>query len=124
LSSSTPYLPPSLQGFTAALRDEVCQRTTHVIHAAATVKFTCSLSEAFFVNVRGTQHMLSLGFKNLKVFSYISTAYVSCWMPTGTRVPEAVTRGSGGADKYSLRHLFAQSPEWLDRQATHHYFMP
>lgn len=48
-----------------------------VIHAAANVRFDCPLETIVLVNVRGTRDLLRIatGFKRLKTFVYMSTAY-------------------------------------------------
>ncbi|XP_054001527.1 putative fatty acyl-CoA reductase CG5065 [Hylaeus anthracinus] len=58
-------------------RKMLCEKITIVYHAAATVRFDELLKRAVLLNTRGTKLMLDLAkeMKQLKLFSYISTAY-------------------------------------------------
>ena len=59
--------------------DALAKRVTHILHAAATTRFTHSLDEARKMNVEMTRNILGLGRKcpNLLVFGHVSTAFVA-----------------------------------------------
>lgn len=58
---------------------ELTKSTTHIIHAAASTRFTLPLNEARRNNVETTKRLLSFAgdCKNLKRFGFISTAFVA-----------------------------------------------
>ena len=62
--------------------DAIVERTTHVIHGAASVRFDLSLSEARQINVGGTLAMLQLvkachSRGRLRRFGYVGTSFVA-----------------------------------------------
>lgn len=63
----------------SALRTEIRHNTDHILHAAAFYDLTASHAECYLQNVVGTQNLLnlSLTFKQLKAFLYISTIAVA-----------------------------------------------
>jgi thioester reductase-like protein len=72
---------PSL-GLSAAMRDELAERTSTIVHSAASVSFTLSLSEARAINTEGTRRMLELAELadqrgGLGSYGQVSTAFVS-----------------------------------------------
>jgi len=69
-------------GLTAAERESLAERITHIVHCAASVSFSLPLEQSRQINVDGTRHMLELAELcqrrgGLERFSYISTAYVA-----------------------------------------------
>jgi thioester reductase-like protein len=69
-------------GLTAALRDELAERTSMIVHSAASVSFTLSLLEARAINTEGTRRMLELAQLadqrgGLRSYGQVSTAFVS-----------------------------------------------
>ncbi|MCI0511835.1 SDR family oxidoreductase, partial [candidate division KSB1 bacterium] len=61
---------------------DLCSRVTHIIHAAADVRFSASLAELRQTNVQGTQNLLHFARavhqqQELQRLVYISTAYVA-----------------------------------------------
>jgi thioester reductase-like protein len=69
-------------GLDPRVRDEVAQRTTTIVHSAASVSFTMGLDEARAVNVAGTRNMLELARLadhrgGMHCYAHISTAYVA-----------------------------------------------
>jgi long-chain acyl-CoA synthetase len=72
---------PSL-GLRPALRDELAERVSTIVHAAASVSFTLPLEEARAINVEGTERMLDFAELacergGLDRYAHISTAYVA-----------------------------------------------
>src|SRR3989344_9303025 len=59
--------------------DTLAKSVTHILHAAATTRFTHSLDEARKMNVEMTRNILELGRKcpNLRGFGHVSTAFVA-----------------------------------------------
>ncbi len=62
--------------------EELAERVSEVIHAAATVSFSTDLADALEINVEGTLRVLEFAERcqargGLRRFSYISTAYVA-----------------------------------------------
>lgn len=62
--------------------DELAERVSEIVHAAASVSFELGLQDARAVNVEGTRRMLKFAERcqrrgNLRRFSYISTAFVA-----------------------------------------------
>jgi thioester reductase-like protein len=57
----------------------LAEKTTRVIHSAATVRFDHSLEEARRMNVEGTRHVLDFAAtaKGLRCLAYVGTAYVA-----------------------------------------------
>ena len=69
-------------GLAPALRDELAERATTIIHSAASVSFTLGLEDARRVNVEGTRHVVELAELaqrrgGLHCYGHISTAYVA-----------------------------------------------
>jgi thioester reductase-like protein len=69
-------------GLTAAVRDELAERTATIVHSAASVSFTLSLSEARAINTDGTRRMLEFAELadrrgGLDCYGQVSTAFVS-----------------------------------------------
>ncbi len=69
-------------GLTAALRDELAERTAVIVHSAASVSFTLSLPEARAINTEGTRRMLELATLadqrgGLNCYGQVSTAFIS-----------------------------------------------
>ena len=69
-------------GLTAAMRDELAERTSTIVHSAASVSFTLSLPEARAINTEGTRRMLELATLadqrgGLDCYGQVSTAFVS-----------------------------------------------
>jgi thioester reductase-like protein len=69
-------------GLDDALFVELSKEVTHIIHSAATVRFTSPLPLARQVNVEGTKNVMAfakiaLKWGNLKQVAYVSTAFVS-----------------------------------------------
>ena len=63
----------------APRRDEFLARVTHVVHAAASVKFDLPVAEAARANITASLNMLELArtLPTLERFVYVSTAYVT-----------------------------------------------
>jgi thioester reductase-like protein len=75
-------LPAPGLGLAPAVRDELAERTSTIVHSAASVSFTLGLDEARAVNVEGTRHVLELAEHaqrrgGLHCYGHISTAYVA-----------------------------------------------
>jgi long-chain acyl-CoA synthetase len=86
-------------------RDALAERTTSVVHCAATVSFDAPLEEARAINVEGTRRLLELAHLaarrgGLDCFSHVSTAYVA-----GTR------RGPFGEDELDVGQRFRNTYE-------------
>lgn len=70
-------------GLDARTRDELAERVTRVVHAAASVAFTLPLEQARAINVDGTRRVLELAEScaargaGLACFAHVSTAYVA-----------------------------------------------
>jgi len=69
-------------GMSNLLYNKFAKEVTHIIHSAATTKFTLPLAEARSVNVNGTKNLMEFAKKanqsgNLRRIAHISTAYVS-----------------------------------------------
>jgi thioester reductase-like protein len=69
-------------GLTTALRDELAERTSTIVHSAASVSFTLSLPEARAINTEGTRRMLELAQLadqrgGLRSYGQVSTAFIS-----------------------------------------------
>jgi thioester reductase-like protein len=72
---------PSL-GLTAATRDEIAELVSTIVHSAASVSFTLSLSEARSINLEGTRRMVELAQLanrrgGLDCYGQVSTAFVA-----------------------------------------------
>ncbi len=59
--------------------NELLNKTTHILHCAASTRFDLPLDEARRINVFGTKNVADFSLKcsNLRKFGFISTAYVS-----------------------------------------------
>ena len=79
-------------GLAPTARQELGQRVTHVLHAAASVSFDLPLEEAARANVATTVHLLELarGCSRLERLVYVSTAYVTPHPGDGASIPEAL----------------------------------
>jgi thioester reductase-like protein len=69
-------------GLTTALRDELAERASIIVHSAASVSFTLSLPEARAINTEGTRRMLELAELanqrgGLHSYGQVSTAFIS-----------------------------------------------
>jgi thioester reductase-like protein len=69
-------------GLTAAMRDELAERASMIVHSAASVSFTLSLSEARAINTEGTRRMLEMAKLTeqrggLHSYGQVSTAFIS-----------------------------------------------
>jgi thioester reductase-like protein len=69
-------------GLTATVRDELAERTSTIVHSAASVSFTLSLPEARGINTEGTRRMLELAKLanrrgGLDCYGQVSTAFVA-----------------------------------------------
>jgi thioester reductase-like protein len=69
-------------GLADALRDELAERTSTIVHSAASVSFTLSLPEARGINTEGTRRMLALAELanqrgGLDCYGQVSTAFVA-----------------------------------------------
>jgi thioester reductase-like protein len=69
-------------GLDPRARDELAERTTTIVHSAASVSFTLPLEQARAVNVQGTRHVVELAELaarrgGLDCYGHISTAYVA-----------------------------------------------
>lgn len=70
-------------GLAPAVRDELAERATTIIHSAASISFTLDLAQARRVNVEGTRHVVELAERaaarggGLHCYGHISTAYVA-----------------------------------------------
>jgi thioester reductase-like protein len=69
-------------GLSTALRDELAERSSMIVHSAASVSFTLSLPEARAINTEGTRRMLELAQLadargGLRSYGQVSTAFVS-----------------------------------------------
>jgi fatty acyl-CoA reductase len=79
-------------GLDAALRDELSARVTHVLHAAASVKFDLPLEQAARSNVTTSLNLLELarGFVRLERMVSLSTAYVTPHPGRGVPIRETL----------------------------------
>jgi len=81
--SAASAIPGDLQqdrlGFSPDQDQAIWPELTHIIHCAASVKFTLDLDAARAINVAGTRRVLQGAARacNLKRFDYIGTAYVA-----------------------------------------------
>jgi thioester reductase-like protein len=69
-------------GLAAPVRDELAERTSTIVHSAASVSFTLSLAEARGINTEGTRRMLELAALadrrgGLDCYGQVSTAFVA-----------------------------------------------
>jgi thioester reductase-like protein len=69
-------------GLSDAVRDEVAERSSTIVHSAASVSFTLPLADARAINLDGTRRMLELATLaerrgGLDCFGHVSTAYVA-----------------------------------------------
>jgi thioester reductase-like protein len=69
-------------GITDAVRDEIAERSSTIVHSAASVSFTLSLSDARGINTEGTRRMLELATLaeqrgGLDCYGQVSTAFVA-----------------------------------------------
>jgi thioester reductase-like protein len=69
-------------GLSDAVRDEIAERTSTIVHSAASVSFTLPLDEARAINLDGTRRMVELAQLadrrgGLDCFAHVSTAYVA-----------------------------------------------
>ena len=69
-------------GLSAAVRDELAERSSTIVHSAASVSFTLPLEKARAINLEGTRQMLELARRAdhrgaLDCFGHVSTAYVA-----------------------------------------------
>ena len=85
-------LERSCLGLSPESREDLGQRVTHVLHAAASVSFDLPLAEAARANVATTVHLLELArsCSRLERLVYVSTAYVTPHTGDGIPIPEAL----------------------------------
>lgn len=81
--------------------DSLAKRVTHILHAAATTRFTYSLEEARKLNVEMTRNVLDFAQKcpNLQVFGHVSTAFVA-GKRIGTILESELEHGYGSVNTY------------------------
>jgi thioester reductase-like protein len=77
------------------------ERTTHVIHSAASTRFDLALQEARRINVFGTQQVTELAFgcSQLRQFGFLSTVYIS-GKRTGLILEEELEHVAGFVNTY------------------------
>lgn len=80
---------------------ELRQDVTHIVHAAADVRFTAPLDESRLVNAVGTRHVLELGLrcKYLEQFAHVSTCFVA-GRRTGRILEEELEHEEGFVSHY------------------------
>jgi 1-acyl-sn-glycerol-3-phosphate acyltransferase len=73
-----------------AMRERLAAEVTHVVHAAAAVDFDLQLKAAARSNVTTTLNLIDVvrGFRNLRKFVYVSTAYVTPHPGNGVAIDE------------------------------------
>ena len=66
-------------GISDSAYQDLTDRTAHIIHCAAAVRFDLPLEEARAINVAGSQNVLALGrrCRNLRRLDYVGTAYIA-----------------------------------------------
>ncbi len=79
-------------GLSAADRERLAGRLTHILHCAASVQFNLPLAEAARINVEGTLNMLDFAQEcsALEAMVYVSTAYVTPHPGDTVSIPEAL----------------------------------
>src|SRR5262245_12240281 len=100
-------------GLNEAQREWLAERTSQVIHCAASVSFEMGLPESRVVNVEGTRRLLALaGFARLcgglDCFTHISTAYVAGTHRGGFGERD-LDRGQGFRNAYERTKFEAES---------------
>ncbi|MBI5836391.1 MAG: SDR family oxidoreductase [Candidatus Eisenbacteria bacterium] len=99
-------------GMTPAAYEELANRVTHIVHAAASIGLSQPLTEARRVNVGGAAELLALAerCRRLEQFSHVSTAYVA-GVRSG-RIPECdLDRGQGFRNAYEQSKFEAET--WM-----------
>jgi fatty acyl-CoA reductase len=96
----------------SARRHPALSRVTHVVHAAASVKFALPVAQAARANITTTLHMLDLArsLPALERFVYVSTAYVAPDLVGGPIGETAVTLPDS-ADSLYAQCLSGEAPE-------------
>jgi long-chain acyl-CoA synthetase len=91
-------------GLTYSIYNKLAKEVSHIIHSAATTKFTLPLDEARRVNLNGTKNLMAFAKKakqsgNLQRIAHISTAYVS-GKRTGTILENDLDNGQQFGNTY------------------------
>jgi len=99
-------------GMSASVYADLVPRLTHIIHAAATVKFQSPLEHARKVNLDGTKNVIDLARRahvagRLKQVAHLSTAYVS-GNRSGTILESDLDRGQDFANSYERTKFEAE----------------
>ena len=86
-----------MQGLSDSDLATVASHVHLLIHCAANVDFNERLDGAITTNCRGPLRMLKLAEKcsNLLAYVHVSTAYVNCNQPTGSKVLEELPQLQG-----------------------------
>ncbi len=100
-------------GLPADLYDRIASVVTHIIHSAASVDFGQSLEDARRINCGGTQNLLRLGHAarnngTFRLFTYVSTAYVS-GSREGTIREDELQRPGSFSNSYEQSKFEAES---------------
>ena len=90
--------------------NSLSQRTTAILHSAASTRFDLSLEEARRINVNGTENVaqLALAAPRLERFGFVSTAYVS-GRRTGTILETELLHNSGFVNSYEQSKYEAEN---------------
>lgn len=88
-------------GLNSKQLDELTKTTTHILHAAASTRFTLPLAEARRNNVDTTQHMINFAqsCNSLTRFGFVSTAFVA-GKRTGTIYESELEHSEGFLNTY------------------------
>lgn len=95
-------------GLDAAAHAALAERTTGVIHGAASVSFALPLAQARAINVEGTRRMLDLARAAGCPFDYVGTAYVA-GDRSGTAYEGELDVGQGFHNTYEQTKLEAEA---------------
>jgi thioester reductase-like protein len=100
-------------GLATADYERLAGMTTHMVHAAANVRFDASLDELRPINCGGTRHVLDLALRakehgRLERFGYVGTAYVS-GNRTGTIYEHELKTPPSFANAYEQSKFEAES---------------
>jgi thioester reductase-like protein len=106
-------------GLSEARRRELAERTSTIIHCAASVSFTLPLHEARAINVEGTRCMLELAGQcaSLDCYGHVSTAFVAGTRP-GTFCEHDLEVGQ------DFRNTYEQSKYEAERLVHAHEGLP
>ena len=96
-------------GLDEALRDELKQRVTHVIHLAALYNLSAPREVSMRVNLEGTRNVLDFagGLKNLERLGYMSTVAIS-GNYSGLYAEEDLDKGQGFKNYYAETKFLAE----------------